>query len=72
MEGWARCTQHSADDMKAQQTRTRKRHTVAFSAVGGHYGGVPSIPVLLVRWRLRRPGLIAEAAQPTYTLDLVP
>jgi hypothetical protein len=27
---------------------------------------------MLVRWRLRRPGLIAEAAQPTYTLDLVP
>ena len=47
-------------------------HIVAKSVTGGHLAASRGIAVLLVRWRLRRPGLIAEAAQPMYTFDLVP
>ena len=37
-----------------------------------HYRGIARIAVLLVRWKLRRAGLLAEAAQPMYTFGLVP
>ena len=47
-------------------------HSVAKSVRGGHYAVSRGIAVLLVRWKLRRAGLLAEAAQPMYTFDPVP